>query len=106
MPCAITSSSSTISTLAIAPSLARGTADYDLPVKAAQERELKLDVDPGFALPELGGGPLAPRTFTSTYFDTGSRRLIGAGITLCRRVEDRVGLWQLKLPSDDGRFEL
>jgi CHAD domain-containing protein len=75
-------------------------------VKAARERELKLDVDPGFALPDLGGKPLAPRAFTSTYFDTSGRRLLGAGITLRRRVEDRIGLWQLKLPSDDGRFEL
>jgi CHAD domain-containing protein len=75
-------------------------------VKAARERELKLDVDPGFALPDLGGRPLAPRTFTSTYFDTVGRRLLEAGITLRRRVENRVGLWQLKLPSDEGRFEL
>jgi CHAD domain-containing protein len=75
-------------------------------VKAARERELKLDVDPGFALPDLGGKPLAARTFTSTYFDTTGHRLLDAGITLRRRVEDRIGLWQLKLPADDGRFEL
>jgi CHAD domain-containing protein len=75
-------------------------------VKAARERELKLDVDRGFALPEVGGKPLTPRTFTSTYFDTAGRRLLDAGITLRRRVENRVGVWQLKLPSDEGRFEL
>ncbi len=75
-------------------------------MKADRERELKLEVDPGFALPDLGGRPLEARTFTSTYFDTPGRRLLGAGITLRRRVENRVGLWQLKLPSDDGRFEL
>jgi CHAD domain-containing protein len=75
-------------------------------VKAARERELKLDVDAGFALPDLGGKALAPRTFTSTYFDTPDHRLLRAGFTLRRRVENRVGLWQLKLPSDDGRFEL
>jgi CHAD domain-containing protein len=75
-------------------------------VKAARERELKLDVDAGFVLPDLGGKPLAPRSFTSTYFDTPGHRLLDAGITLRRRVENRAGLWQLKLPSDDGRFEL
>jgi CHAD domain-containing protein len=75
-------------------------------VKTARERELRLDVDPGFVLPELGGRALTPRTFTSTYFDTTDRRLFRAGITLRRRVEKRVGLWQLELPVDDGRFEL
>jgi CHAD domain-containing protein len=75
-------------------------------VKTTLERELKLDADPGFALPDLGGRPLAPRTFTSTYVDTAERRLLRAGITLRRRVENRAGLWQLKLPSGDGRYEL
>jgi CHAD domain-containing protein len=75
-------------------------------VKAALKRELMLDVDPGFALPDVGGKPLAPRTFTSTYFDTTGHRLLDAGITLRRRVENRIGLWQLNLPSEDGRFEL
>jgi CHAD domain-containing protein len=75
-------------------------------VKTTLERELKLDADPGFALPDLGGRPLAPRTFTSTYYDTAGRRLLRAGITIRRRVENRVGLWQLKLPSEDGRYEL
>jgi CHAD domain-containing protein len=75
-------------------------------VKVARERELKLDAEPGFALPDLGGRPLARRTFTSTYFDAPDRRLLSAGITLRRRVENRAGVWQLKLPSDDGRLEL
>jgi CHAD domain-containing protein len=75
-------------------------------MKVARERELKLDVEPGFELPDLGGRPLPPRTFTSTYFDAADRRLLRASITLRRRVENRAGVWQLKLPSDDGRFEL
>jgi CHAD domain-containing protein len=75
-------------------------------VKAGRERELKLDVEPGFVLPDLGGKPLAPRSFTSTYFDTADHRLLRSRITLRRRVENRVGAWQLKLPSDEGRFEL
>jgi CHAD domain-containing protein len=75
-------------------------------VKTTLERELKLDADPGFALPDLGGRPLAPRTLTSTYYDTAGRRLLRAGITLRRRVESRAGVWQLKLPSEEGRYAL
>ena len=75
-------------------------------MKTIRERELKLDVEPGFTLPDLGGRPIAPRTFTSTYFDTPEHRLLRSGITLRRRVENRKGVWQLKLPSDVGRFEL
>ena len=74
-------------------------------MKTTLERELKFDVDPGFELPALDGRP-TERTFTSTYYDTPGRRLLDCGITLRRRVEQRVGLWQLKLPSADGRFEL
>jgi CHAD domain-containing protein len=75
-------------------------------VKRTLERELKFDVDPGFELPDLGGRRQADRTFTSTYYDTADARLLDHGITLRRRVERRVGLWQLKLPSEEGRFEL
>lgn len=75
-------------------------------MKSARERELKLDVDPGFALPDLGGKPLPARTFTSTYYDTPGRRLLEAGITLRRRVENRAGAWQLELPSADGAVRL
>ena len=78
---------------------------YDLRVKSDPDRELRLDVDPGFRLPDLGGRPLPPRTFTSTYYDTAGRRLGRAGVTLRRRVESRTGLWQLKLPSEIG-YEL
>ncbi len=75
-------------------------------MKRTLERELKFDVDPGFELPGLGGRRPAERRFTSTYYDTPDGRLLGCGITLRRRVEQRVGLWQLKLPSAGGRFEL
>jgi CHAD domain-containing protein len=75
-------------------------------VKTTLERELKLDVEPGFVMPDLGGKPLGPRVFTSTYFDTPDRRLLRSGITLRRRVENRAGAWQLKLPSEQGRYEL
>jgi CHAD domain-containing protein len=71
------------------------------------ERELKLDVDAGFVLPELGGEELPPRSFVSTYHDTPDHSLARAGITLRRRVEDGTSLWQLKLPRSDGaRSEL
>jgi CHAD domain-containing protein len=75
-------------------------------VQTILERELKLDADPGFVLPDLDGEPLAPRVFTSTYYDTADRRLLRSGVTLRRRVENRAGLWQLKLPSAEGRYEL
>jgi CHAD domain-containing protein len=75
-------------------------------VKRTLERELKFDVEEGFELPELGGRRRPDRTFTSTYYDTPDRRLLDFGITLRRRVEGHAGLWQLKLPSQEGRYEL
>jgi CHAD domain-containing protein len=75
-------------------------------MKTILERELKLGVEPGFVLPDLGGRPLPPRAFTSTYHDAPDRRLLRSGITLRRRVENRAGLWHLKLPSGTGRHEL
>jgi CHAD domain-containing protein len=75
-------------------------------LRETHERELKLAVPPGFALPEIAGEPLAPKTFTSTYHDTADRALARAGITLRRRVQERHGLWQLKLPGEGERLEL
>jgi len=71
---------------------------YDPRMRATLERELKLDGDDEFALPELGGDELAERVFTSTYHDTPTRSLGRAGITLRRRLENGKSLWQLKLP--------
>ena len=70
------------------------------------ERELKLDAGEDFTLPELDGTPLEPRVFTSTYHDTPRRSLARAGITLRRRLEHGLGLWQLKLPVNGARVEL
>ena len=70
------------------------------------ERELKLQPDSDFAMPELPGESLEPRVFTSTYYDTAPRSLARCGITLRCRVEDGAARWQLKLPRDAGRAEL
>jgi CHAD domain-containing protein len=70
------------------------------------EREVKLEAEPGFALPDLPGEPRPERTFESVYHDTADSRLRRAGITLRRRVEDGAGVWQLKLPRKEARLEL
>ena len=75
-------------------------------LRETHERELKLSVPPGFTLPDLPGDVLEPQTFTSTYHDTADRALARAGITLRRRVQNRKGLWQLKLPGEGERLEL
>ena len=75
-------------------------------LRQTHERELKLSVPPGFSLPRLPGRKLQSATFTSTYHDTADRALARAGITLRRRVQNRRGLWQLKLPGEGERLEL
>jgi CHAD domain-containing protein len=75
-------------------------------VKQTLERELKLDVEPGFRLPRLPGQPLAPRVFVSRYVDTPDHRLARHGVTLRCRTERRRPLWQAKLPRRGGRVEL
>ena len=75
-------------------------------MRATSEHELKLDAPAGFRLPPLGGRPLAPRVFTSVYYDVPGESLTAVGITLRRRTENGHGVWQLKLPADDSRLEL
>ena len=70
------------------------------------EHERKLDAPDGFELPDLGGSPLEPRVFTSVYYDVPARSLSDAGITLRRRTERGLSVWQLKLPQADSRLEL
>lgn len=74
--------------------------------RETRERELKLDADEGFVLPDVGGRSVEERVFTSTYHDTPGRRLARYGITLRRRVENGLSLWQLKLPDGAARLEL
>ena len=75
-------------------------------MKRTLERELKLDVEPGFRLPRLPGRPLATRVFISRYYDTPDHRLARHGVTLRCRIEKRRPLWQVKLPRGAGRLEL
>ena len=76
-------------------------------MRAFVERELKLELEEGFSLPDLPGEPLESRLFTSTYYDTPDRSLAGAGLTLRRRVENGLSRWQLKLPrGGNARAEL
>lgn len=76
-------------------------------MRTTLERELKLEPGDHFELPRLPGEPLESRVFTSTYYDTPSRSLIAAGITLRRRVENGLSRWQLKLPrGGSARAEL
>ena len=70
------------------------------------ERELKLRATASFELPELGGDPIEPRVFVSTYHDTRGHRLARHGVTLRHRLENGKGLWQLKLPRGVARLEL
>jgi CHAD domain-containing protein len=69
------------------------------------ERERKL-AGPAEVLDALDGEAIEPRIFASTYHDTADRRLARHGITLRRRLEKGVSVWQLKLPREDGRLEL
>jgi CHAD domain-containing protein len=69
------------------------------------EREVKLVPGEGFQLPALGQ-PQPDRDFVSTYLDTPDLRLARHGVTFRHRVEDGVGLWQLKIPQGDARIEL
>ena len=75
-------------------------------IRETLEREVKLRAASEFKLPELGGEPIEPRLFTSSYHDTADYRLARRGITLRHRVENGKGLWQLKLLRGNARLEL
>jgi CHAD domain-containing protein len=70
------------------------------------ERELKLVPGEDFRLPDLGGVSLPDRAFVSTYHDTADFRLARHRVTFRHRIEDGIGLWQLKLPRGAARAEL
>ena len=58
-------------------------------MKTTIERELKFEGD-DIQIDRLGGEPIEPHVFASSYHDTADRRLLRAGITLRRRVENGV----------------
>jgi inorganic triphosphatase YgiF len=73
------------------------------------ETELKLDVDPGFVVPDLGGlirgqtvGEPEVRHLVANYFDTSDLRLAAAPVTLRRRTGGPDEGWHLKLPVGAG----
>ena len=74
---------------------------------ATIEREVKLSVWPGYALPDLdgvidGGSVSDPREqhLDAVYYDTPDLRLLRRGVTLrFRRGEPPGDVWTLKLPS-------
>jgi inorganic triphosphatase YgiF len=82
--------------------------------RSAIEREAKLGVWPGFALPDLNGaldgaaasGPEEWR-LEAVYFDTAELRLLRRGVTLrFRRGEEPGDMWTAKLPSEAAELGL
>lgn len=79
------------------------------------ERELKLEADERFVLPDLGdavpGGRVDDRgevELDATYYDTQDRRLLRRGVTLRHRTgEAPTGTWTLKVPvvGTDGTLD-
>src|SRR5262249_27332308 len=78
-------------------------AEYHRAMRETLDRELKLDPDGGFTLPELPGEALEPRLFTSTYWDTPPRSLAPCGITRRRCGGTGRSRWRRRLPREDGR---
>jgi CHAD domain-containing protein len=74
---------------------------------ATVEREVKLGVWPGYALPDLSGvvdgievGESEEHRLDAVYYDTSDLRLLRRGVTLrFRRGEQPDGLWTAKLPT-------
>jgi CHAD domain-containing protein len=75
-------------------------------MKTGIERELKLEAEDGVDLDRLGGDPLESHVFSSVYHDTDDLRLLRAGLTLRRRMENGASTWQLKIPHNGARLEL
>lgn len=78
-----------------------------------RERELKFAVADDFVVPQLSsllpsGGSIEDElvALESTYYDTASRDLLDAGLTLRRRTGDTDTGWQLKAPDGDSRIEV
>ena len=79
------------------------------------ERELKYEVDDGFAVPDLRGlvadgdvdmTSVGRQSLDSVYFDTENRDLLACGVTLRCRTGSTDNGWQLKIPTGDARTEV
>jgi CHAD domain-containing protein len=84
-----------------------------MPSHSVAERELKFEVPPDFAVPDLqaslsDGARVEERTeqLHSDYYDTAEHDLLHAGITLRRRTGSTDVGWQLKVPFEDYREEI
>src|SRR5579871_5216600 len=86
------------------PAAAPGGPRWGSGMSMTVERELKFAGD--VELDRLGGEQIEPHVFVSGYHDAADLRLLRAGITLRRRVENGVSRWQLKLPNGESRLEL
>jgi CHAD domain-containing protein len=75
-------------------------------MSATADRELKLEAESGFAMPEFEGAVPTSRVFTSIYHDTGDLRLARAGITLRRKLDERSDTWQLRFPRGKRRVSV
>jgi inorganic triphosphatase YgiF len=69
------------------------------------EREVKLDVDPRFELPDLRAvgvtvSELEAQVLDATYFDAADGRLLDLGITVRRRTGDGIR-WTVKAPTEE-----
>ena len=83
------------------------------PVEQHLEVERKYDVDSAAAVPDLSGVPGVARVASveeldqlATYVDTADLALLGARVTLRRRVGGVDDGWHLKLPAGEARAEL
>jgi CHAD domain-containing protein len=82
-------------------------------VTTAVEAEVKLDVDPGWEVPDLASvagvarvddGGVQP--LVATYLDTADHRLLASWVTLRRRTGGHDAGWHLKLPLGGDRLEV
>jgi CHAD domain-containing protein len=77
------------------------------------EREVKLDVDSDFIVPDIANALAVParvevveQQLESRYFDTESHDLLNAHMTLRRRLGTHDRGWQLKVPHPPAREEI
>jgi CHAD domain-containing protein len=70
------------------------------------EREIKFDVPPDYAVPDMAGARRRTFHLRATYYDTDDALLQGHGLSLRRRVGGTDDAWHLKIPRSGGKLEL